>query len=116
MSLRNAVEKENKIEMLKYLDRSYEDMYGMIYEEFVTTVDNFFEQFDTIKVSMSGLEINIDSTKANVIFASCSLGLKVFAKYEGDKVIVFGGVIKPSPVRAFLKKSNKHYKIYRAEY
>lgn len=116
-SLENAFEKQNKTELLKYIDETYKDRNNMTYEQLVMAIDNFFGQVESIKVSMSGIKINIDSTNnQNTIFASCSSGLKILAQYEGDKVLIFGGVIKPAPVRAYFKKSDKHYRVYYAEY
>ena len=116
-ALKNAVEAENKIETLKFLDEEYNDKYNINHKEFAALIDDFFRQFDSIKVVMSGLKVTIDSTdKQKNIFAQCSLGLKVFARYGGDKVLIFGGVIKPTSVRAYLRKTASHYKIYYTEY
>jgi hypothetical protein len=51
-----------------------------------------------------------------VTFASCSLGLRVLARYEGERVLVFGGVVHPTPVRAFFRKAGKNYILYHAIY
>lgn len=116
-SLKSAVEKEDKIETLKYIDETYKDRNNMTYEQLIMIIDNLSAQVDSIKISISSLKINIDSTDAqNTIFASCSLGLKIFARQAGDRVLVFGGIIKPAPVRAYFKKYEDHYKVYSAEY
>ncbi len=116
-ALKNAVENENTFETLKYIDQTYLDRNNLTFTEFTSIIDNFFEKFDTIRVVMSNMRVTIDSTSAQkTIFASCSLGLKVFARYEGDRVLVFGGIVKPAPVFARLRKSANHYKIYYAEY
>ncbi len=115
-----AVEQENKRDVLLYIDEMYIDNHGMDYEVFVNDLANLFNTADSIRVKITGLKINIDSTNAqNVIFASCSLGLKIFARYQGDRVLIFGGLVRPNPVRALFKKtaeSGNHYKIYTAEY
>lgn len=116
-SLKNAVEKKNKIETLKYIDETYKDKNNMTSEQLINIIDEFSAQCDSIKISISNLKINIDSTGAqNTIFASCSLGLKIFARQAGDRILVFGGIIKPAPVRAYFKKCGDHYKVYYAEY
>lgn len=116
-SLKTAVEREDKITVLLYVDELYLDRYNTTYDELMRSMNDFFATFDSIRVVMSGLKVKIDSTdKEKTIFASCSLGLKVFARYEGERVLVFGGIIKPDPVRAFFKKSGEHYRIYTAEY
>lgn len=115
-----AVEQENKRDVLSYIDERYIDNHAMDYEVFVNNLTNLFDTADSIRVKITGLEIDIDSTDVpNIIFASCSLGLKIFARYQGDRVLIFGGLVKPNPVRAFFKKTdetNNHYKIYNAEY
>jgi hypothetical protein len=116
-ALKKAVEEKNKVNVLNYVEINYKDKYNTNYEELTNAIDDFFSQVDSIKVLMSGMKVSIDSTnKNNEIFAGCSLGLKVFANYEGYKGIVFGGLIKPASVHAYFKKSNNHYKIYSAEY
>jgi uncharacterized membrane protein YvbJ len=116
-ALKSAVEHEDRTETFKYIDTTYLDRYNMSYEEFVNIIDNFFEQVEDIKIVISGMKVRIDSSDAqNNIFASCSLGLKVFAKLEDEKVLIFGGIIKPAPVRGWFKKSDKYYKVYAAEY
>ena len=116
-SLKNAVEKEDKISILRYIDEDYNDSYNATSQKFVNVIDGFFTQVESIKIIMSGMKIWIDSTDSEkTIFASCSLGLRIFAQYEGEKVLVFGGVIKPEPVRAYFKKSDGYYKINHAEY
>jgi len=115
--LKKAVEKEDKLATLLYLDSAYQDKNGLDYENLTATIDDFFKDFDAVKISMNNIKIRIDSiTIAKTIFATCSLGLKVFAKYGTDKVIVFGSVIHPTPVRAYFKKNTNHYKLYSAEY
>ena len=116
-SLKNAVEREDKMSIFEYLDDSYMDKHNITYEQMVNAIDEFFLQVDSIQIFMSGMKVWIDSTDSgNCIFASCSLGLKVLANLEGEKVFAFGGVLKPSPVRAWFKKTDKHYRIYYAEY
>ncbi len=112
-----ALEQENKRDVLLYIDESYEDNHGMDYEVFVNNLANLFTTADTIRVKITGLKIYIDSTNAqNVIFAGCSLGLKIFARYQGDRVLIFGGLVRPNPVRALFKKTGERYRVYYAEY
>lgn len=116
-SLKDAIEMEDKIKTFSYIDESYQDMDNLTYEELKSNIDEFFADFDSIKVLTSGIKIKIDSIDAQkTIFASCSLGLKVFARYGEDRIILYGGIIKPAAVRACLKKSETQYKIYFAEY
>lgn len=112
-----AVEQENKPEMLLYIDKNYSDNHANEYQQFISNIDNLFDMADSIRIHITGLKIIIDSTDAqSIVFASCSLGLKVFAKYQGDRALVFGGLVKPNPVRALFKKINGHYRVYYAAY
>jgi len=112
-----AVEQENKRGVLLYIDETYLDNHGMDYEVLVNDLANLFNTADSIRVKITGLKINIDSTNAqNVIFASCSLGLKIFARYQGDRVLIFGGLVRPNPVRALFKKTAEHYRVCYAAY
>ncbi|MCK4940966.1 hypothetical protein KAS45_02635 [candidate division WOR-3 bacterium] len=115
--LKKAVEKENTERVMELIDLLYIDMSGMVYSELVGSISQFFAQVDSIRVQMSGMRLSIDSTdKDNTIFASCSLGLRVVARYEGERILAFGGIIKPSPVKAYFRKSDQYYKVYKAEY
>lgn len=116
-SLKKAVEKEQKDEVLKYIDATYVDRNDMTYDRLIETIDDFFGQVDSIKIQMSGINVTIDSmTEEKTVFTSCSLGLKIFARYEGERVIAFGGLVKPAPIRAYFKKMDGHYRVYAAEY
>ena len=115
--LERAVEAEMTDEIMYYIDPLYQDSSGMTHDDINRVITEFFAQVDSIKVQMSGLKINIDSVvEEDLIFASCSLGLRVLARYEGERVLAFGGIVKPSPVRAFFRKTGKHYRIYGTEY
>jgi hypothetical protein len=112
-----AVEQENKNEMLLYIDDAYSDNHSTEYQQFICNIDNLFDVAESIRIHITGLKVIIDSTNVqNVFFASCSLGLKVFALYQGDRALVFGGLVKPNPVRAYFKKAGEHYRVYYAEY
>lgn len=116
-ALKDAVEKEHIERVIEYIDPQYADVGGMVYSELMETIEQFFAQVDSIKVQIRGQKVSIDSTdRNNTIFASCSLGLRVVARHEGDRVLAFGGIVKPSPVKAYFKKSEQHYKVYKAEY
>ncbi len=115
--LKNAFENENTALVIDYLDPSYEDFSYMTRDGFVEAIERFFEQVNSIKVQMSGLKLNIDSIgENNVVYASCSLGLKVLASYEGERVLAFGGLVHPSPVWAWFRKSDGKYRVYQAKY
>jgi hypothetical protein len=61
--------------------------------------------------------VYIDSTSSTgTIFARCSLGLKVSGRYQETPVLFFGGIIKPSPVKAWFKKAENLYQVYDADY
>jgi uncharacterized membrane protein YvbJ len=112
-----AVEQENKYEMLLYIDDTYTDNHSTEFQQFTSNIDNLFDIADSIQINITGLKITIDSINThNDIFASCSLGLKIFARYQGDRALVFGGLVKPNPVRACFKKVGEHYQVYYAEY
>ncbi|MGB3340436.1 MAG: hypothetical protein WBB37_03030 [bacterium] len=112
-----AVEQENKHAALFYIDEAYTDNHTNDFERLTVNIDNLFDLADSIQINMTGLKIIIDSTnRHNVIFASCSLGLKIFARYQGDRALVFGGLVKPNPVRAYFKKTGEHYRVYYAVY
>jgi len=114
--LKKAVENEDRNGVLKYLDTQYKDRNNLTCEELKEIIKNFFKEVDSIKVTIADLKIKIDSVNtAKTVFASCSLGLRVFAKYERERVLVFGS-IKPASVRAWFKKGEANYKLYYAEY
>jgi hypothetical protein len=116
-TLKDAVEGESVDDVMKYIDTEYTDNNNLTRERLVETIALFFEQVDSISVQMKGLKVSIDSTThENVTFASCSLGVRVLARYENERALVFGGIVKPGPVRAWLRKSETNYRIYRAEY
>lgn len=116
-TLEKTFETGNAAEVIKYIYPSYQDLSGMTYDEITQAIARFFAQVDSINVQMSGLKLNIDSvTEENVIFASCSLGLRVLARYEGERVLAFGGIVHPSPVRAWFRKSDGKYRVYYAQY
>lgn len=116
-TLEKTFEAENTVEVSKYIDPSYQDLSGMTYDDITNMIRQFFAQVDSIKIQMSGLKLSIDSvTEKNVIFASCSLGLRVIARYQGERLLAFGGIVKPSPVKACFRKSDQYYRIYKAAY
>lgn len=117
VALRNAIEEEDTITTFSYIDESYNDKDFGEPEELKKAIHDFFADFDSINIGMSAMKVNIDSVDAqNTTYASCVVGLKVFAHSEGQTVILYGGIVKPTPAQIYLKKSGKHYKIYRAEY
>lgn len=112
-----AVENEQREIVLNYIDSSYLDQRNMNYAQFVTMIDEFFTSLDHLSVQIHSLKVTIDSTQADTaFFASCSLGLRVTARHEEDRVLVFGGLVKPTPVRAYLKRTDAYYKLYDAKY
>jgi hypothetical protein len=112
-----AVEQEDIPAAMTYISPEYQDGNGLIYESFSGIIENMANQFEKIEVHISGLKVYIDSTDAQgVFYAHCSLGLKLFAHYQGEKTLVYGGVVRPSPVRAWFKKSIDHYQLYTAIY
>ena len=116
-NLKNAVENKSIAIVGTYLDIQYRDNNDLTREQLIETMGRFFAQVDSVNVQMKGLKVWIDSTAAdNTIFGRCSLGVRVLARYEGERVLAFGGVIKPSTVRAWLKKTAGNYRVYSAEY
>jgi hypothetical protein len=117
LTLKDAVEKEDAERVMEYIHPEYLDVSGMAHSELVETISQFFAQVDSIRVQMRSMKLSIDSTDEDkTIFASCSLGLRVIAQFEGERVLAFGGIVKPGPVKAYFKKSDTHYKVYKAEY
>ncbi len=116
-SLKTAVEQKKIDIALKYISRDYRDAHHGDFEEVAYSVRQLIGNFDSIRIVISGLNVDIDSVGAlGAIFASCSMGLKIMARYEGDRTIVFGGVVKPAPVRAYWKKTGDNYQVYHAWY
>lgn len=115
--LERAAEAENADEIVNYIHPSYQDSSGMTYDEMLRVFTEFFSQVDSINIQMSGLKLSIDSLdKDHATLASCSLGLRVLARYEGERVLIFGGIVHPASVRAFFRKTGKNYMLYLAEY
>lgn len=115
-TFKTAVEKEERQTVINFFDPGFTDNHAQTYEIIMNEVQNLFDQFDSISIVMTGMQVTIDSSSAAGIFASCSLGLKVFARYGSDRVILYGGVIRPAAVRAYLIKHNSHYTVYQAIY
>lgn len=115
-ALKNAVEKEDAGRVLNYLDKDYLDKHQLDFNGLKSTINEFLNAADSINIMMSGLKVWIDSSSHNAIYAHCSLGLRVIAKYENEKVLVFGGVIQPASVKGYFRKQRENYKIYSAEY
>ena len=117
ISLKSAVEHKNADAALQYISTDYQDIHQNDYESFTYSIRRLIDDFDSIKIVMTGIKIKVDSVNSsNTVFAECSMGLKIFARYQGDRTLVYGGVIKPSPVKAFLKRSGETYQIYKAWY
>jgi hypothetical protein len=116
-ALRRAVEREAMNEVIEYLDPAYEDAHGLTYAGVVPVIEQFFAGVDSIVVQMSGLKVTIDSVgRDKTVFASCSLGVRVVARFEGERVLAYGGIVRPGTVRARFRKIGSRYLIYRAEY
>ncbi len=116
-AIERALENESADDLVGFLDLEYLDTNSMTRDDLVGVVRNFFAQVDSIRVQTSGLKVSIDSAvKGRSIFAQCSLGVRVLARYEGERVLAFGGIVQPSPVRARFRKSEGKYKVYYAEY
>lgn len=114
--LAKSVEQENKPGVLGYFDPGYADSSGMNYENLSSLLDNLFKEADSIHVALSDFKVFIDSSRGPAVCARCSLAVRVWANYGSDKVLLFGGVIKPGPVLARLKKEGKTYRVYSAQY
>jgi hypothetical protein len=115
--LEHAVENKNKSLALQYISDSYNDPKGLNRDGLVQIIENIFLNSISIEINLSNLKPSIDSTDpSRAVFASCSLGLRVFAVVDSQKVLLYGGVIQPSPVRAFFKKVSGRYELYSAEY
>ncbi len=116
-ALAAAVEREQRDLVLNYIDSTYLDQRNMNYGQFISMIDEFFASLHDISVQIHNLEVTIDSVHADTaFFANCSLGLRVTAWHEEDRVLIFGGLVKPTPVRAYLKRTDTYYKLYDAEY
>lgn len=116
-NLKNAVERENLMVVLNYLDNNYFDTYKLDFDNLRSTIKEFFNAADSINIMISELKVWIDSvTDKDMIYAHCSLGLRVIAKFENEKVLVFGGIIQPASVKGYFRKQKGNYKIYSAEY
>jgi len=114
--LKEGVEKENLAIVLDYIDRDYLDRHYFDFKKLESTIEEFFNTADSIRIMMSGIRVWIDSTVENNFYAHCSLGLRVIAKYNNEKILVFGGVLQPASVKGYFRKEKNFYKIYSAEY
>jgi len=115
-AFKDAVERKDRASVVRFISPEFTDNHGSSSEVILGNIDNLFEQFDSLSIAMTGLKVKIDSSTASTVFASCSLGLKVFARHQGDRVLLYGGVIKPAPVKAHLKKTTDRYMVYWAAY
>lgn len=116
-NLKYSVEKEHKTMILNYIAKTYKDDNGLDYENLISIIDELLTNGDSINIMMSGLKVKIDSVDENrIFFASCSLGLRIIAKYENEKVLFYGGVIQPASIRAYFKRQKDFYQVYSAKY
>ncbi|OGC42160.1 hypothetical protein A2Y85_01000 [candidate division WOR-3 bacterium RBG_13_43_14] len=116
-SLKTAVAHKDINEALQYISRDYNDGHHNNFESFSYSIQQLIDNFDSINIIMTGMKISIDSVNsAKTVFAACSMGLKIFARYEREKTLVFGGIVKPASVKMYLKKINSNYQIYHAQY
>ncbi len=116
-ALKKAVEQEDRTAILQYIDPNYRDEQGLDYEHLTAIIDGLLDNGDSINIMLSGLRVKIDSVvEPKTTYASCSLGLRVIAKYENEKVLVYGGVIQPGSVKAYFRKQKDYYRVYRAKY
>ncbi|MCX7995050.1 MAG: hypothetical protein N3A65_04695 [candidate division WOR-3 bacterium] len=115
-NLKNAVEKEDVGTILNYFDKEYFDKRYLDFDGLKSTINEFLNNADSINIMMSGLKVWIDSAASRTIYAHCSLGLRVIAKYENEKVLVFGGVIQPASVKGYFRKQKENFRIYSADY
>lgn len=116
-NLKNAVESKSIAIVSAYLDIQYGDNNNLTRDQLIDAMGRFFAEVDSINVQMRGLKVWVDSTAAdNTIFGRCSLGVRVLARYEGERVLAFGGIVKPRTVQARLRKTDNTYKVYYAEY
>lgn len=116
-SFQRAVEQENTSESLRYIFAGYRDGNGMDYLAFTGIIETLAHEFDSVNVAISGLKVSIDSTDdQGIIYASCSLGLKLFARYQGERTLLYGGIVRPASVRAWFKKIAERYQVYDATY
>jgi hypothetical protein len=116
-TLEQAVEHRNKTLTAQYISISYLDAKGLDYKGLMQIIENMFLNSSSIEINLNHLKPSIDSTDpSRAIFASCSLGLRVFAVVDSQKVLLYGGVIQSSPVRAYFKKVSGKYELYSAEY
>lgn len=115
--LKEAVESEDERMVFNYLDTDYLDQHNLDFEGLKSKIAEFFNVADSINIMISGLKVWIDSlTTNNYVYAHCSLGIRVIARYENERVLVFGGVIQPATVKGYFRKQKNYYKIYWAEY
>ena len=116
-AFKQAVEQENIPTALYYISPEYEDRKGMNFELFSQTIESITAEFNSLDVSISGLKVFIDSTDdQGTFFAHCSMGLKLFARYQGDRTLLYGGIVKPASVKAWFKKTAERYQVYDATY
>ncbi len=116
-ALKTAVESKNINEALLYVSRDYYDQHHNDFESFSYSLQHLVDNFDSIKVTLTGIKVTVDSVDSSkIVFAACSMGMKVFARYENEKTLLFGGIVKPASVKAYFKKSNRNYQIYHARY
>ena len=116
-SLRRAVERESAPEVMARIDPAYADVHGLDRDGIAAVIEQFFAGVDSVSVQLSGLKVRVDSVgRDRTVFASCSLGVRVLARFEGERVLAFGGIVRPGTVRAWFRKAGPGYRIFRAEY
>lgn len=116
-ALVKAVERRDEPAVLGFIDSGYVDEQGLDFPGMEQAAGMLFKQVTGIKVTMSKLNLRIDSVNAaSVRFASCSLGLRITGRANGDQILIFGGLVHPAPVRGYFRKGKDRYRLYSARY
>jgi hypothetical protein len=104
---RAALEQENRSVLKGLLAPDFRDRNGNDREMIMNDVELFFNDCDSIEVAVKigAVRVRRDAIPPTAL---CSLRTRVFARIEGEKGIVFGG-IRPADVVLTLVKKEKEW-------
>ncbi len=105
-----AAEEKNFEELLSCLSPDYTGFRNMDYESASEQLREGFERVDRLNVTLRGVRPEVDGTEATV-----TLDVTVVAIRGEQRFIILGTLTQPERLRAYLRREDGEWKIYRVE-
>lgn len=111
---KNAFEQESVERVMAILSPDFTDSLGNDCQFIRQEIDQFFDSFDSIEISLKIASVRVLKSELGKT-SLCSLRVRVFACFEGEKGLIYGGV-SPADVLIRLIKNDKGWKTYWVKY